>query len=327
MIRSLSKNSFLPKQSSYGCDGIREGSLGFDIPFCPSYLDTMTPRMLSKNQADHAEQAQQTRGGTQYRLGDILSRRFKTPAGRKPTGNLPTTEARIGGVKVFVPMRTLNIVDKNPTNRQQALAPFVPMPGTAGKLDTTVRATIPTDRSFGELTMYHHFLGRWQFTSLDSWPTYSWFSFRRWSVEIGIAMKAADQRGMTSMAITEVRQLMRGVTPITQKHEFSLRKPVNQHRHQLTGQMRGCFMPVFFGVVKLLRTVQCHQYWQSPTLRGKRELYGDTQHDPAVSPAKDHMLVGRTHRVMMAALAVNTLTARTLPKGHSDQTAREKTRW
>jgi len=111
------------------------------------------------------------------------------------------------------------------------------------------------------------------------------------------------------MAITELRQLMRGVTSITQKHEFTLRKPVNQHRHQLTGQMRGCFMPVFFGVVKLLRTVQCHQYRQSPTPRGKRELYGDSQYDPAVAPAKDHVLMGRTHRVMMAALAVNTLTA------------------
>jgi hypothetical protein len=31
--------------------------------------------------ADHAEQAQQTRGGTQYRLGNILSRRFKTQVG------------------------------------------------------------------------------------------------------------------------------------------------------------------------------------------------------------------------------------------------------
>jgi len=58
-------------------------------------------RMLSKNQTDHAEKTQQTRDGTQHRLGDILSRRFKTqvgthllkcgfdrPAGRKPTENL-----------------------------------------------------------------------------------------------------------------------------------------------------------------------------------------------------------------------------------------------
>ena len=130
MMRSLFKNSFFPKQSPYGCNGIREGRFCFGIPLRPSYSDTMTPRMLSKNQAHYAEQAQQTRGCTQHRLGYILSWRFKTqvctqllkrglygPAGREPTGDLGGSKARNGSVEVLIPMCALNIVDKDPTNR------------------------------------------------------------------------------------------------------------------------------------------------------------------------------------------------------------------
>ena len=84
-------------------------------------------RVLSKDQADYAEQTEQRRGSAQNRVGDILSWRFKAqmgtrllkrgldrPAGREPTDYLSGTEACIGGVKVLVPMCTLNVVDEGP---------------------------------------------------------------------------------------------------------------------------------------------------------------------------------------------------------------------
>jgi hypothetical protein len=78
MIRSLFKNSFVPKQPSHGGDDIREGWFGFEIPLRTSNLDVMTPCMFGKDQADYAEQTQQARGRAQDRLSYVLPRRFKS---------------------------------------------------------------------------------------------------------------------------------------------------------------------------------------------------------------------------------------------------------
>jgi len=184
MIRSCFKNTFLPKQSPYRGDGVREGRLSFNIPFRASYLDTMTSCMFSEDKANYAEQPKQAWGCTQNRLGHILSRRFKTqmsphflkgrfdrPAGCKPTDNLLETKTGVGGIKVFVPVCTLNIMDKNPTNRNQSLACFVPLTSTTDKFDSTIRATVPTDRSGERFLTGYHMLRFWQFAALATRST------------------------------------------------------------------------------------------------------------------------------------------------------------
>ena len=127
MIRSLCKNSLLPKQSADGCDSVRKGGLGFGIPLCATQPDSMMPRVLSKNQAHHAEQPQQAWSGTQYRFGHILSWCFKTqmitnllkrgldrPTRGEPTDNLLRAQTGVRTVYVFVPMCSLDIMDSFP---------------------------------------------------------------------------------------------------------------------------------------------------------------------------------------------------------------------
>lgn len=138
-------------------------------------------RVLGKDQADHAKQAQQTRGGTQHRLGHILSWRFKPqvcthllkrglygPAGREPTGNLLGAEARVGSVKVLISMRALNIVDEDPPDRHQTSTGLIPMAGTADQLNKAITASIPTDRCCGELTTSYYLLRRRQLAAFDA---------------------------------------------------------------------------------------------------------------------------------------------------------------
>ena len=217
MIRSLCKNAFLPKQSSHRCDGIREGGVGLDIPFRTANLNTMESCMLGKNKANYAEQSEQARGGAQDRLGHILTRSFKTqmsphflegrfdrPASREPTGDLPEAQADVGGIKVFVPVRALNIMDKDPTNRNQSLACLAPATGISGKFDFAIQAAVPTDCSRHQFPPGHQLLRLWQFAALGAGAAVSFFRWLRWrGIKIGVTMVAADQCGMTSMAIAE----------------------------------------------------------------------------------------------------------------------------
>ena len=172
MSRGLCKNSFLPKQSTDGYDGVRKGGLGFGIPLWATQPDGVTPRMLGKNQTHDTEQPQQTRSGTQDRLGRILSRRFKTqmtthllkrrldrPTRGEPTDDLFRPEAGVRTVYIFVPMCSLDIMDKNPPHRNQSFADFVPEAGATDQLDPAVRSAIPTYRRGSPWAVRHHLLG------------------------------------------------------------------------------------------------------------------------------------------------------------------------
>ena len=156
---------------------------------------------------------------------------------------------------------------------------------------------------------------------------------------------------MLPVSLAEPRQFMRGIAAIAQKHELTLWKPVNQHRHQLPSQVQGRLMTLPFSEVEFLRSIQRGQHRQSPTAAGKGKVHHDRQHDPTMAPAKHHMLMGGPNRVMMTAFTVNMFArccvvvsstatriglslgsqgrmavANTLLNGPGDHAAREKTR-
>ena len=119
----------------------------------------MTECMLGEDQANDAEQAQQTGHGTQNRQGDMLSRRFKSqvfshflkggfdrPAGGEPTDDLRRLQRRVGRVEVFVPMRALHVMDERPADRHQPFAGLVPLSGPADQFDTPICSAVPSDR-------------------------------------------------------------------------------------------------------------------------------------------------------------------------------------
>ena len=122
-------------------------------------------------------------------------------------------------------------------------------------------------------------------------------------------MVAANQCVMTMMTMAKPGQFMRGIAAIAQKHDFSLWKPVYQHSHQLTSQVRGLFMPTFFSKIEFLRSIQGTQYRQSPSARNKWELYRNGQYYPPMPPTIDYMFVSRADCIVMAALAVDMFTS------------------
>jgi len=246
----------------------------------------MSPRVLGKNQADHAEQSQQTWSHTEHRLGYVLPRRFKTQVGVnllksrfdrptrcEPTGDLPRAKAGVGCVKVFIPVRSLHIMDKNPTHWNQSLACLIPVAGATDQLDTAITASVPAYCCRSQLTGRHYLFGRGQFAAFASWSSHPLVLPRSRGIKIGVTMEAADQGDVVTMAITKHRQFMRGIAPIAQKHESSLGKPVDQHRHQLSGQLGWGFVPARFGNIQLLGAIQGGQHWQCPPPRSKRKLY------------------------------------------------------
>src|SRR4030042_3716735 len=184
MIRSLFKNSFLPKQPSYCGNGIRECQLGFSIPFCTADIDTMGTCILGKNKANYTEQPQLTRGSSQNRLGHMLTCSFKSqmsthflkrcfdrPAGCEPTDNLLKTQAGVCGIKVFVPVSTLDIMDKYPANRDQTFARLVPLTDISGKFHFPLRAAIPANCSGRQFSASYQLLRLWQFASFGARAT------------------------------------------------------------------------------------------------------------------------------------------------------------
>lgn len=122
-------------------------------------------------------------------------------------------------------------------------------------------------------------------------------------------MKAADKRRMTAVAMTEPRQLVRGIAAVAQKHELSFGKPVNQRCHQLKGQIGCSFVPSAFGLVEFLGVVQRCQHRQGPAARSEGELHRKSQHDPAVSPSPDHVAVAGANGVVMASFDVDFFAA------------------
>jgi len=101
---------------------------------------------------------------------------------------------------------------------------------------------------------------------------------------------------------------MRGITAITQEYESSLWKPVNEYRHQLSSQLRWSLVATTFGQAQFLGPIQGGQHRQSPSPPGKRELYRDSQYDPTMPPAKDHMTISGIYGIVMTALAIDMLT-------------------
>jgi len=219
MTRSLCKNGFLPKQSLHRRDHIRESGIVLGIPFCTSYSDTMSTRVLGKNQADHTEQSQQTRSSTQYRPGDMLSWRLKTqmstnllkrrldgPTRRKPTDNLNRFKAYVSCVIVFVPMGSLHIVNEDPANWYQASTRFIPAAPITDQFYMSVTASIPTDHSRDRLSACDNLRRRRQLTAFDARPAHSFVNLWRRGVEIGVTVASADEGGVSPMPIIRRRR-------------------------------------------------------------------------------------------------------------------------
>ena len=148
-----------------------------------------------------------------------------------------------------------------------------------------------------------------QLATFDPWTAPAAFGLGRRGIQIGVAMKAADQSCLTAVAITKAGQLMRSVSAIAQKYEFSVWKPMNQNCHQLAGHLRGRLMSPAFGLVEFFRAVQGRQHRQSPPTAGEGKLYRKGQDDPTMSPTPDHVGMRGTDGVMMAAFAVDVFAS------------------
>jgi hypothetical protein len=157
-------------------------------------------------------------------------------------------------------MCALNIVDKDSSNRQQTFTAFVPMPISAGQLDATLAASVPTDRGCGKFAVSYYLLWRWQLTPFGARPSGPVSAFQRWCIKLCITMKAVNQRSVTPMTIAEQGQIMRGIALITQKHEFSSSKPGDQYCHHLTGQVRRAVAAFSLGKIQFPRTIQTGQH-------------------------------------------------------------------
>ena len=110
---------------------------------------------------------------------------------------------------------------------------------------------------------------------------------------------------MLSMPMTKACQVMAGIAAIAHQNERSIRKPMNQYRHELTRQINQGLMPSSLGRVQLFRTIQGAKHWQRPGPRGERKLHLDRQHDPFVSPYPDGMAVRGAAGVVMPPFAIH----------------------
>ena len=77
----LLKNALGPEQTPHGGDGVGEGRFALGVPTRCSQTDSVPPGMLGKDQADHAEEAQQAGSRSQNGLGHPLSRRLESQVG------------------------------------------------------------------------------------------------------------------------------------------------------------------------------------------------------------------------------------------------------
>jgi len=130
-------------------------------------------------------------GGMQNRLGHILSCSFKTqvsphflkgrfdrPASCESTDDLREIKTDVSGIKVFVPVRALNIMDKYPANRNQPFACFVPPAGISGKFDFAIGAAVPTDCNRDQFSAGYQLLRLWQFLAIGTRSSHRIFLFR-----------------------------------------------------------------------------------------------------------------------------------------------------
>jgi len=195
----------------------------------------MSPGMGGKDQANHAEQAQQTWSCPQNRLGYTLSRRLESkmrshlleggldwPTGGKVGDDLFRGQRCICGVEVLAAMRPLKVVDENPADRHQPFARLVPPTGVADPFHPALSATVPAHGRPSASAAPYHCIGRRELGAFDARTSFAAFALRRQGIEVGISMKAADERRMTAVAMTEPRQLVGRIAAIAQKHELSL---------------------------------------------------------------------------------------------------------
>ena len=268
MKTRLFKNRFLPKKPPDGSNSIQEGGFGFRIPRRLCYVHTMTTRMFSEDQTNNAKQPQQARSHTQHRIRYILSRCLKSqmstdflegcfngPTRRKPADDLGTTEARIRGIEVFIPVCALAIMHKDPANRYQASTSLIPLACATNPLNTSFLSAIPTDRrTCWRLSRYDLCWCR-QPASLGTRAADGATRLGRQGVKTGITIEPTDQRGMLSMTMTKASQIMRGIAPVSQEYEFTLWKPMDQYGHQLTSQMGCGLMPASFCQIQILGAI------------------------------------------------------------------------
>ena len=111
-----------------------------------------------EDQAHDAEQSQQARRRPQDALdrpvprcgktqmnADFLERHLDAPAAGVEVDDLFGRHGRIGAVEVFVPVRSLDVVDEDPTHRNQAAAGFVPLSLAPDQFDSPGLAAVPVD--------------------------------------------------------------------------------------------------------------------------------------------------------------------------------------
>jgi hypothetical protein len=198
----------------------------------PSFLLWQSP----EPQGDQGVETKQTRLGAQDRLCATSTRRFESdvlagllehdfdgPASGVSLDDLSRSQVDVGRKEVFVAMSPRQVFDENPADSNQSLARLVPVRRARhdGHLPTT--SAIPQDMQvLPAARPCHHGLGRRLLAALDARSIIrTWLSFRWWIVEVGIAVKLADQR-QPWLARSKSCQRVCAITAIPRKDEFSL---------------------------------------------------------------------------------------------------------
>ena len=151
LLGGCSKNRFHPQQSAYGGNGIGEGYFLFDVPRRARGPYGMTTLVHVEDETNNAEQAQQTRGAAQHRLGHALSRRLEAqvgadlfkgdldrPAAGEQTHDALRREVNVCAKDAVVSMGAVAIHDINPADLDRA--PMVVPQARAGQEANPTRA-------------------------------------------------------------------------------------------------------------------------------------------------------------------------------------------
>ena len=126
-----------------------------------------------EDQADHAEQSQQARRRAQHAGLGPVPRRVESQMGANllechldaPTPGVKADDSvrrhrGIGAVKVFVPVRSFDVANEHPADRDQAVAGLVPVSFAPDQFDPPRLAAIPVDGESSALGGTLNGLGR-----------------------------------------------------------------------------------------------------------------------------------------------------------------------
>ncbi len=127
---------------------------------------------------------------------------------------------------------------------------------SADQFDPPGLAAIPVHRVPPPLGFGHHSLGWGEFAATAAGASGLRAAHRRCRTYIGLRIEPAYQRHMPPVPRTEVCQIVAGVAAIAHQDEPALRKPMDEHRHELTGQINRCLVSPTFQDVEFFRTIQ-----------------------------------------------------------------------